>query len=134
MNKVFRVRRAQGRHVAAVDDEQDARAVLAHFLDLGAESPLALEFELEAPQEARIDLADFLIREKGWPACAFTAHAVAEFARAVRRRYVEARGFEPPRDRGDVYRGFTDWLIVRDTYDEEMGALVEQLVAEGGAS
>jgi len=83
-------------------------------------------------EEPRIDLADFLINDQGWPGNAFTAHAVGLFASAVRRRYVAARGHEPEWDRGWVYRGFTDYLIVRDTYDEEMGALAEQLAHEGG--
>lgn len=96
-------------------------------------SPRLFELDGVLDQEVRIEPGRFLIEEKGWPACAFTSHAAGLFAAAVKRRYIEARGFEPPRDGGPVYRGFVDWLIVSDTYDEEMGALVEQLVHEGGA-
>lgn len=107
-----------------------ARALGAH---VGGEVEV---FELdipEEPQEARIDLGLFLIEEKGWPA-SFAARNVDLFAAAVLRRYVRVRGCEPAWDRGHVYRGATDYIIVRDTYDEEIGALLEQVAHEGRAS
>jgi hypothetical protein len=90
-------------------------------------------FELVAPEEPRIDLARFLIEERGWPPCSFTVYAVGLFAAAVKRRYMAVRGEEPAWDHGDVYRGYPDWLIVADTYRDEIGAIVEQLTLEGSA-
>jgi len=94
------------------------------------ESPLM--FELDTPDEQRIDLGRFLVDERHWPAI-LAARNVDLFADAVKRRYVELRGHEPEWDRGWVYRGFTDWLIVRDTYEEQAGALAEQIAFERGA-
>lgn len=94
-----------------------------------AAEPSPLLFELDTPEEERISLGRFLIDEKGWKPEARTVHAAGLFAGAVYRRYVAVRGEEPLWDRGWVYRGFTDYLIVRDTYDEEIGAIAEQLSA-----
>lgn len=90
-------------------------------------------FELEVPEEPRIDLAAFLMGEYGWPA-PFAAKNVPLFALAVYHRYVRVRGHEPEWAGGWVYRGDADWRIVRATADEELGALMEQVAAEGGQS
>ena len=140
--ETFRLRATSGRHV---DETRrgDPFAVWARRLSAPEWRPKhraemdALEdsdldgFELQVPEEPRLDLARFLIVEQGWPSNAFTVHAVALFAEAVHRRYIAARRHEPEWDRGWVYRGFTDWLIIRDTYEEEMGALAERLAFEG---
>lgn len=78
----------------------------------------------------RIELAAFL-RAQGWPSAPITAHAVALFAGAVRRRYEAERGHQPPWDRGWLYEGVEDLLLIRDTYHEEIGAIAEQLAFEG---
>lgn len=81
-------------------------------------------------EDPRLDLAKFL-REEGWPSNAITAHATGLFAAAVRRRYERERGQLPPWKNGYVYEGYADWLIIRDTYEEEIGAIAEQLAFEG---
>lgn len=141
--ETFRLRATSGRHVDETR-RSDPFAVWARRLSAPewrpkhrAEEPqtafdaVMSDLELEVPEEPRLDLARFLIVEQGWPSNAFTAHAVALFAEAVHRRYIAARRHEPEWDRGWVYRGFTDWLIIRDTYEEEMGALAERLAFEG---
>ncbi len=78
-----------------------------------------------------VDMGKFLVEEKGWPA-AFAARNIDLFAGAVKARYVEVHGCEPVWDRGFVYRGIGDWLLMHDVYAEAMGALAEQIDAEGG--
>lgn len=80
--------------------------------------------------EDRHDLAQYL-RDEGWPAAPITAHAVGLFATAVRRKYEDVHGHQPPWSRGWVYEGFADWLLIHDVYEEQMGAIAEQLAHEG---
>lgn len=82
-------------------------------------------------EEPRIDLALFLAQE-GWPA-RYIVHVVGEFGKAVKRRYEAVHGDVPPREHDDAgrmvnaYRGHSDFLLIADTYRDEMGALVEQV-------
>jgi hypothetical protein len=82
-------------------------------------------------EEPRIDLASFLAQE-GWPA-RYIVHVVGEFGKAVKRRYEAVHGDLPPREHDDAgrmvnaYRGHSDFLLIADTYRDEMGALVEQV-------
>jgi len=93
-------------------------------------SPRLFELDDERDEGRVVELGQFLV-DQGWPANAFTAHAVVEFERAVRRRYVEVRGVEPPRAHGGwVYRGYADWLLVMAVYEESIGVLAEQLAHE----
>lgn len=86
-------------------------------------------FELDAPLEAPIELGRFLVDERGWPPV-FAVRNVDLFAAAVLRRYIRVLGHEPQWDRGYVYRGATDYMIISDCYDEEMGALAEQIASD----
>lgn len=92
--------------------------------------PVLADWELELPEEPRIDLARFLVEEKRWPA-RFTAKNVPLFADAVLARFRKVHGHDPEWDHGWVYRGHADWLLVRDVYEQEMGALAELIAHEG---
>lgn len=94
--------------------------------------PVLADWELELPEEPRIDLAQFLVDEKRWPA-RFTAKNVPLFADAVLARFRKVHGHDPEWDHGWVYRGHADWLLVRDVYEQEMGALAELIAHEGPA-
>jgi hypothetical protein len=86
---------------------------------------------VQEEEEPRIDLALFLAQE-GWPA-RYIVHVVGEFGKAVKRRYEAVHGDVPPREHDDAgrmvnaYRGHSDFLLIADTYRDEMGALVEQV-------
>lgn len=88
-------------------------------------------FELTVPTEPRLDLAVWLIEQRGWPE-RFAARNVDLFAEAVKRAFIEERGEEPVWDRGWVYVA-SDLELVERVYEASMGALAEQIAHEGVA-
>lgn len=111
-----------------MDQQYSSRAKAAFEGKLAADVKALLAVQEEDP---RIDLASFLAQE-GWPA-RYIVHVVGELGKAVKRRYQAVHGDVPPREHDDAgrmvnaYRGHSDFLLISDTYRDEMGALVEQV-------
>jgi len=106
------------------------RAAIEHVVNEQAEDLVEraefLRRRLVDPDEdLRIDLVDFLLRELGEATDeaevdVATLHVMTLLVEAVNRRYVQVRGHQPDWDHGYVYRGYTDFLIIRDTFHDEI--------------